>query len=101
MSTKTSVRLTQEQIERMVLDFIKESEPRFMIQDAMLETSYAGGEEIDSWWVACEHKDGNESIMEDEQILMLISQRQGWNKITEQVIHDSEQEGFVLQLKGE
>ncbi|WP_134701457.1 hypothetical protein [Ammoniphilus sp. YIM 78166] len=102
MSTKTSLRLNQEQIEKMVLDFIKSSEPGFKIEDAVLETSYAGEKnEIQSWWVACEHKDGNESIMEDEQILMLIQQQQGWGQIKEHSIVDSEQEGFILQLKGE
>lgn len=100
MGTQMQLRLSQEQIEKMVLDFIKSSQPDFAVQDAMLETSYYG-EQIDSWWVACEHKNGDESIMEDEQILLLIQQKQGWEKIVDHHIEDSEEIGFVLKVKGQ
>ncbi|RXT04106.1 hypothetical protein [Ammoniphilus sp. CFH 90114] len=99
MTTGLKLQLNQEQIEKMVLDFIKTSQPEFAVQDAMLETSYIE-DRIDSWWVACEHKNGDESIMEDEQILLLIQQKQGWESVVEHHIKDSEQAGFVLEVKG-
>lgn len=100
MGKNLQMHFTQEQIEKMVLDFIKTSQPDFAVQDAMLETSYFG-DQLDSWWVACEHKNGDESIMEDEQILLLIQQKQGWENIVDHHIEDSEEEGFVLHVKGQ
>lgn len=100
MGSAKKMRLNQDQIERMVLSYIKSNHPKFKLQDAFLETTVKG-DSIASWWISCEHADGNESIMEDEQILLLIQQEKGWKKVTKHQVTDSEQEGFILELQGE
>ena len=95
------IRLNQEQLEKMVLDFLHSHYPEFKLRDAILETSTGVDEEIRSWWIACEHQDGNESIMEDEQILLMIQQEKGWKKVKEYRVEMTDREGFILELIGE
>lgn len=100
MSTKQRIRLNQENIENLVLGFLQENYPDFKLKEAILETRIDGND-VRSWWVACEHADGNESIMEDDQILLLIQEQQQWSQITQHHSRDTEQDGFVLELEGQ
>ena len=94
------IRFNQEQLEKMILAYLKSHYPEFKLQDAILEMSTGVDEEIRSWWIACEHQDGNESIMEDEQILLMVQQEKGWKKIEKHHVKVTEQEGFILELVG-
>jgi len=95
------IRLNQELLEKKVLDFLRSHYPEFKLKDAILETSTGVDEEIRSWWIACEHQDGNESIMEDEQILLMLQQEKGWKKIEKYQVQVTEREGFILEVIGE
>lgn len=94
-----SIKLNQQEIESIVLEYLKSNHPEFKITDATLETE-SDGKMVKSWWVACEHDNGDESIMEDDQIMLLIQNKHGWKSISEKQLSDSEQEGFALSLKG-
>ena len=98
MNTNVLVRFTQQQIEKLVFDFISESHPEFKLKEAFMETDIEGNE-VKSWWVVCDHQQGNESIMEDEQILELIQHKLRWGSIIE-VSASETKEGFLLELRG-
>ena len=95
------IRFNHEQLEKLVLSYLQSTYPEFILKDAILEISTGVGDEIRSWWIACEHENGNESIIEDEQILLLIQQDKGWQKLSTNCITLNEQEGFVLEISGE
>jgi hypothetical protein len=90
---------SQEQLEQMVLSFLQQQHPQFKIKNATLEVQY-DGERVSSWWIACEHANGDQSIMEDDQVLLLIGQQQGWKDLIEVNADDFEDKGFVLTVNG-
>lgn len=100
MSTKQRIRLNQEKLEKIVFDFLQANYPDFKLKEASLETRMEGSN-VTSWWITCEHADGNESIMEDDQVRLLIQEQQGWSRITEHHCKDTEQNGFVLEIEGQ
>ena len=90
---------TQEQIEKLVVDFLQKEYPKFGIKEGMLETT-AEDDQVTNWWVSCVHRDGNESIVEDEEIILFLQQKNNWNKVTNTKIVDNDQ-GFSLTITGE
>ncbi|RKD25124.1 hypothetical protein BEP19_04715 [Ammoniphilus oxalaticus] len=94
------IRFNHEQLEALVLAHLRSQYPQFNLRDAILESSTGVGDEVRSWWIACEHQDGNESIIEDEQILLLIQEDKGWQKIKEHRVSVTEREGFILEVVG-
>ncbi|HJV46204.1 MAG TPA: hypothetical protein VJ824_10855 [Bacillota bacterium] len=90
---------TQEQLEQLVLQFLKENYPEFQIREATLQAKQTD-DRITSWWIACEHGNGDESLMEDEQVILLLQQQQKWKEISEVKVFDTDQQGFVLSVVG-
>ena len=89
----------QEQLEQIVLNYLNDNYPEFQIKEATLETKQ-NGDQVSSWWIACEHGNGDESLMEDEQVILLLKQQQNWQEISEVKVIDSDQSGFTLSLTG-
>ncbi|MBP1933687.1 hypothetical protein [Ammoniphilus resinae] len=89
----------QEQIEKLVVDFLQKEYPQFGIREGILETTVED-DQITNWWVSCMHRDGNESLVEDEEIISFLQQENGWNRVTKTKVTDNEQ-GFSLTITGE